>query len=232
MPVGSMFEIDNSDYKRLEQFFKRAPKKAAVVTGMMLNEFAVGTREEVFKYMPEKMTIRRPGFLRSRIQYTKSRYSLPIGSQASIVGSVPVGKFKGWAEQGAGLPAQRKRLATIKGRRGNQKNIIPQRFRLRKRFESPKYFPGGSPSRRAMTMLLMLDRQEFKGPFILVGHPNATDGLYQFRSGKLVMLQNFESDKLQPERLPWLTDSRARYFLKTDMNKLWGQKLKRVLKFK
>jgi hypothetical protein len=227
-----LFSIDPKNHKRLEKFFKSAPRKMAVATGMLLTSFAFGTREEILKVLPEKLTIRSEGFMKSRIRVSKSHFRQPIDSQVSEVGSVGIGEFSGWAEQEAGITTKRKRLATMGGRLGSVKKKIPRKFRLRRRFESPTYFPGNSPHHRAIVMLNILQRDHFKDPFLVLGHKTAKPGLYRFKSDRLKMIQDLDPKNLQPKRLAWLSISRARYFASIQMDVEWGKVLKRILKFR
>jgi hypothetical protein len=228
-----IFAIDQSNLKRLEKFWKRAPRQFQAATGMLLNNFAYGTREEILKYLPEKMTIRKEAFMRARVKYRKTSTAIPIDSQESEVGSTYIGNsnFSGWAEQEARFTTKRKHLATIPGRRGKKEKIIPKKYRINRRFKKSKEYPGDTGQRRTFLMLQILQREGFQDPFIINEHPKFRKGLYQFKSGILQMLVEFEPDKLQPKALAWLSESRARYFGGINMTVEWGKVLQRILKF-
>lgn len=228
-----IFAIDGRNLKRLEKFWQRSPKKFKIAVGMLLNNFAFGTREEILKYLPQKMIIRNEGFVRHRIKVKKTATSIPIHSQESEVGSVLLGgsKFSGWSEQEARTTTKRKHLATIKGRRGSKKKRIPRKYRMRGVFAKSSMFAGRTGIMRTFIMLQTFRQNEYKEPFIIHEHPGFRKGLYKFESGTLHMLIDLEPKNLQPRGLAWLSESRDRYFGHVNMSVEWGKVLKRILKF-
>ncbi len=230
------FTLDKKQLKDLEKFYKQAPKQFAAATGMLLNNFAFGTRAQAPRSMAKGMIIRDERFVKSKIRVKKSRFRPPIESQVSTVGSIAGPRFTGWLEQETGAQPNRTRVFHLSARAGSKKRRAPPRFRLRpgNNPPTPDGFPGKSPHHRAIVMLQHLGRQGFKRPFVIKGHKRAKAGLYKFGRGRkghkrLVMLQRFEK-RPAPKRFQWMRRSRKDYMGSINLVAEWRNVLQRSLK--
>lgn len=234
--AGEMFQMDIRDLLKLRRYYKKSPRSFAAAVGMLLNNFAFGTRAEVFRVMPTLMTIRNKRFLETRIRAKKTHLRLPISSQQSETGSIGAKRFTAWEEQELGKRTKRTRVASILARGAKQKQIKrPFRLRPGMNFPTPDDFPGRSGHHRAIVMLQKLGREGYKKPFIVLKHKRITPGLYKFKGGrgakrKLRMLQSFKPARLQPRRIRWLTISRRKYLSGMNLRREWAIVIERTLK--
>lgn len=213
-------------------FYAKAPKKFARATGAMLNEFAFGTRNTSIEVIRERMTVRNPRFVESRLQVDKAVGRLPIQGQKALMGSVRSPRFSGWEEQQTGARTARERTINLLARGGGTKRQVPPRYRLKsgKQFESYKNYPGRGVERRTIVMLQQLDRQRWKQPFVIHKKKGMIPGLYKFKRRKPRLLQVFVPRRAQPKKVPWITMARERFFQRADIRALWAQTLRPALR--
>lgn len=178
---------DFKDLLAFRDIYKRAPQKVPRISAAILNDMAFETRTAAIDNINHDMTIRRPNFVRRQMRVSKASPS----RQVARVGSLPLGNFSGWAEQETGQQGDRSRFATIEGRRGSRRNIIPPRFRLNKSFPT-------QGNTRIGAFLAIMERQKGKKPFIMKG------GLFKFvGKRKIRMLQGFERPA-KTRRTQWM----------------------------
>jgi hypothetical protein len=229
-----MFDVDLTMIRGLEAIYRKTPKFFAKATGDMLNEFAFGTRVEAFYEIASRMTVRNPRFVSSRLQVTKSKRSLPVAGQVSVMGSKATDRFSGWTEQQLGTKTARERVITVLARMGNFKRQAAPKARLKPSNEFLSYHDirlksGNSAEQRSIVLIRMLARAKSTQPFILTRKNGMKPGLYRLKGGKVKLLQRFERE--QPQRIPWITNARARYFRDTDIKRLWHKTFERELQY-
>jgi hypothetical protein len=239
MPLAT-FSVDVSSLSDLADIFEQAPKQFTAATGMLLNQFAFGTRDEALRLMPQIITIRDPRFLKRQLRVQKSKFKGSLGALESVFGSVHAPRFTGWKEQQLGKKTPRHRVFTTLGRvGGTTKGKASRGARLRDlaKFPRPEDYIGQSDEHRAIVMLRVLQRQKFNRPFIIHGHRKISPGVYKFkgRGSKkkprpIKMLQSFKPRKVQPRRIDWLLKSRNKYFARVNTFRLWEQVLTRAWK--
>jgi hypothetical protein len=220
-------------------------------TAQMLTEMAVQSKTTIEGWLEGKMILRAPKFIKSKIRWKRAKSFKPIDQQFSTVGSIEVkkssarGAFSGLVEQETGKRTKRKRVATIKGRRGSKRHRLKPTARLKRRdFPSKEGFPGrdnwmestGLADRFGSTfddfqiwgMLRYLDRDNWRKPFIITGHSSIPPGVYQFGTKRnqhggreIVLLNAMDPKRKQPRVNRWMTHSIRRYFRRTDLDKEW-----------
>ncbi len=236
-----MFALEDRDLKRLWLFYMRQPKRFAVATGMMLNNFAFGVRDTIVKdVLPSRMVVRSPRFVQSRVRVSKSHFREPIASQESRVGSIASKRFTGWIEQEGGASSLRTRTAHLLSRKGDRKGLHKSPFRMKRTndFEDPddtKVKGASTPHTRAVVMIQMISRRKGrKKPFMIHGHKNMKSGLYKIGRGrrgkqKIQMLQRFDSPKARSiKRVRWMKISRTVYFSRLNLRSMWVKVLNKL----
>jgi len=231
MPA-QLFEVDFSELERLEELYQRAPRQFARAIGSMLNEFAFGTRNTSIEVIRERMVVRNPGFVSSRLRVEKSDKRPPIDALKSIVGSIRSPRFSGWEEQQTGVRTARERVINLLARGRSRKKRAAPRFRLKpgREFESYKNYPGKGIEGRTIIMMQKLDRQRYKQPFLVHEKRGMSPGLYKFHRRKPRLLQLFDPRRAQPKKIPWMTMARDRFFQRADIRRLWARELEIRLK--
>lgn len=230
------FTLDVKDLIKLRKFYKRAPHLFARATASMLNSFAFGTRTQAIKTIKQKMTVRNERFVNSRMRVERARGS-SILQQEAIAGSIESPRFSGWAEQELGTPTSRTRVANVLARGGNFNRQIKPSLRLKpgRDFPDANDFKGGDETTRTATLINSAKRGKTRRPFIIGKNLKGKlrtlkSGLYRVRRKKLERLQSFEPQKVQPKRIRWMTIARKEYFKRTNVKRLWGRTLERILK--
>jgi hypothetical protein len=241
MVLGAqIFQLNLSELRALDRFYKRAPKQFGRASAIVLNEFAFNTRSEAFDYMVQRMVIRDTRFLKSRIQVRKARAFDPVRVQESEIGSIETQRFTGWIEQETGKEADKTRTASLLARGGKGGKIkSTARLKPNNDFPEPKDYPGKNAHHKAIVMMQILSRAKGrKKPFKVYGHRTMKPGLYKFGRGRrgrqrIDLLQRFEDrDARTVHRVKWLTEGRRRMFSRINLQAVWGKALRRVLKLK
>lgn len=243
--AGINMEFHSLDLIYLRRFFLRSPKMFARCTGMLMNNFAFGSRIETMKLLEAKMIIRNPGLLRTAIRVTKSHLREPISTQVSTIGSVARLRFSGWEEQETGKKTLRKRVASLAGRKGHMINRIPGKYRMRHAFITVSPFSDstyGPPTKehadfKVPRILRALARIDYAEPFMIVGYDKLPAGLYKFDEGKdakgrrkLSLLQFFQPKKKQPKINKWRLSGVRNYMKSISLKREWGLVVDRALK--
>jgi hypothetical protein len=244
MPADDLFQFKSRDLINLRKFYKRAPKKFAAASGMLLNNFAFGSRLGSIEVIHQGMVVRSAGFVHSRLQVKKSHFREPISSQVAEMGSVSdrSGRFTGWREQELGQRKSRKKFATLRARKNIKQRIVQRKFRLDAPFITPSRYPkrrgfkGKNIDQRIMIMLKTLDRMNYPAPFKILGHSRIPSGLYIFGGGRtqhdqreLEAVQLFGRPK-RTKRVRWLSGGTKRYFGRINLRREWARVIDRVLK--
>ena len=235
--MGSqMFNVDQSKLVDLRKFYKAAPRKFGVASGMLLNNLAFGTRKEAIETIHRHMTVRSKAFVARSIVVNKAVFAASLMQQKSEVGSIRRPRFSGWIEQETGKATNSTRAFLLAGRGGQKKRKAAPSARLRPAFKplKPESMGGASANivgfhHRAQVLLMWTYRNKWRKPFIIRGHKKIKPGLYRWKGSKLKKLQTFTPKNKQPKKFQWMKLSRGRYLFKTDMNRQWDIVLTRLL---
>lgn len=232
-----MFDMDKKKIIELIKFYQRAPKKFGVASGMLLNNFAFGTREKAIGTIHAGMTVRSEAFVKRSIVVNKANFRAPMMSQRSEVGSIARPRFSGWIEQETGKATDRTRAFLLEARKGQKKKKAMPSTRLKpsKIILKPEDMGGSSANitgfhHRAQVLLMWTWRNKWRKPFMIRGHKRLKAGLYKWKGKKLRKLQTFKPRRKQPRKFPWLTISRNKFLRGVNVAREWERVLKRVVK--
>lgn len=232
-----MFALKVRNEKDLQRIFKHYPVLFAKASGDYLSLLSGGTWEKAREEtIPHLFTMRKKAFVQGRVRFKKSHGRSPISSQKSETGAVQdKPRYSSLVEAESGKRTKRKRVFQRAGRiGGNKKKQARSLARLKpgKSFFNPNTIkPKGDKGahHRAVVMLAILDRRNYKEPFMVWGHKNMRKGLYKRVRGKVRMLQNFESKNLQPKRLKWLSIASKGFMNELNEQAVWHLLLHRRL---
>lgn len=227
------FEYIGSGIHEFWKFMNEAPREFTAISAEVLNAHAFGTRKLAIREIFKQMTIRNPGFVRSRIRVVRASMFAPFSLQQSEVGSVETERFSGWAEQETGQKSEMKRSPTLAARRKDKKKRISSLLRMHKGkiFKSPLDAKGGTDAQRAISLLFWMSRRR-REAFVVFGHPRIKSGFYAFKGRakpgerKLELIQDFE--RLQAKVNPWMKAARDEYIRRVDIEKVWRRATKKV----
>lgn len=239
-PIGyvfsmtGIFDMDKRDLKKLQRFMKESPKEFRAATAGVLNSLAFGTRKNDIQNLNRMFIVRNKRFVEGSIRVEKARRG-PIAKQMAITGSVRRPRFSGWTEQEYGRPTKRTKQHTTTGRGGSRRKQVSARYRMKPgrkyiRAEniSPKISRYKSPQHRTVIFLNMMRRRK-REPFYIT-HPigGMKRGLYEFKSGRLLLIASTENIR-QPKRRQWRTQSIRQLTMSNDMKKIWQDNINRII---
>lgn len=193
--------------KEAERFFRDKAKLMRKVKLGMLNNLAFETRKMMLEEVQKSMTIRSPGFVKGSLRLKKATFR----DQKTIVGSIKRPRFTGWEEQETGKKPDRKRTQSVAARRGNFKNRVAPRFRLKK--GSKKAIrPSDVKLRDDVSFpdipgfLQILNRKRFRQPFFIpIAYKRLQKGIYIFRANKIKRVQNLNPANKRLKQNKWVT---------------------------
>lgn len=218
-----MFNMSNSDLKKLKRFMKESPREFKIASSGTLNSLAFKTREYDIENLTRSMIIRNPRFLKSGIRIEKSRPS----TQMSSVFSINRGSHTGWKEQEDG--GYMDRTNTLSARGGSKTKVMLRRARLRpgNKIYKPSDYKLKSYMSSYMFMMRMINNSG-GGEFLLSRQTGKlSPGLYSVRKEKVSKLQDF--DRARVKRTNWRTSSLRSLVVRNDISKMWRENIKRVL---
>lgn len=228
---NELFQIDLTNLINLRKFYKKAPKQFFKAANATLNSFAFGTRKKSLNIIKNKMTIRNQKFVSGSLRVQKST-GTNINNLKSEVGSIKRQRFTGWKEQELGSKPERSRSVT-KFARGSKIRKLRPSFRMKPSNDflsaDDFEFKGVKSQNKSIALLSMLRRRKHRKPFILKSG-KFKPGLYVFRRKKIKRIQTFKQTK-KPKRISWMQGGRREFFRTADINKIWAESIRRVLKF-
>lgn len=229
--MSELFQIDLANLINLRKFYKKAPKQFLKAANATLNSFAFGTRKRSLEIIKKKMTVRNQKFVAGSLRVQKSTGS-NIDNARSEVGSIFRPRFTGWKEQESGTKPERTRSITRFARGTKNRRLRPS-FKMRpgNNFLDADDFQIRGSGDRTVVFLQMLARRKHRKPFIIKGSSKFKSGLYVFRRKKIKRIQEFKQTK-KIKRVPWMSGGRKEFFRTADVNKIWAESLRRVLKFR
>ena len=227
------------ELKALRKWYSKQPKLVQKATGMMLNNFAFGTRTAAIVEIGATMTVRNPTYVASRVRVTKTSLSTSINQQRSYVGSIAGARFSGWVEQELGATTQRNRFGTVASRGGDISKQMRPSNRLKPGTDVVKisdYHPRGGDGNYGGFLAMLYRRKERKlikikgGFYKLPGSVKelagpTTSGMALHKALELMQ----EMKRKQPKRNRWLRRARAVYFKQTDLSAMWKLTLARLV---
>ena len=194
----------------------KAIKRATAFT---LNDMAERDSKKSSDILKRDLTVRTPKFFEpaktnkkttSGFKLRTARVSASIKRQFSEAGSVKRPRFTGWRENQYGTKQNRSSISTSFARGNNQKKVVKRSLRLDKMNNAPKDSDFGSGQTGSTIMLRKLQRENYKGVFIVTNHNKMRKGAYKFtgraRKGKLKnvsMVKKFDVDYKRTKRNRW-----------------------------
>jgi hypothetical protein len=228
-----LFDIDLANLVNLQRFYSKAPKQFIRAANSTLNSFAFGTRRKSIEIIEKELTIRNQKFTRGSLRVQKSTAS-NLSSARAEVGSIRRPRFTGWKEQELGSRPERTRSITRFARGTKNRRLRPS-FRMRpgSNFLDEDDFQlsekGVKERNRSIVMLQILRRRKHRKPFVLRSG-RFKPGLYVFRRKKVKRIQTFK-DKRRIKRVAWMSGGRREFFRDADIDQIWAESLRRVLRF-
>ena len=224
-----MFSVDRSELKKFQALLKKAPGKMKWAVREVANSQAFAARVLYPEELNRSMTVRSKGFVKSSFRVLKAD-----SSGTAYTGSVKRDRFTGWAEQLIGKKTDRTRVPTLAARGGSFQRKITGSARMRSnnKFKKRQHYRARSPAASARRMVAVLRNTRHTKPFIIKGHNNAPDGLYRIKSKRLVMLQNFESDGVQPKRDEFMQRANRRMDKEFNVRRAWANAFKKVFPYR
>lgn len=236
--MTAVFTTDLREMRAFAKWARSNPRGLRVAGGMMLNQMAFGSKEEIGKVIEGEFTLRKPKFVKGRIRVQKAVFSQTMDLQVSAVGAIQdKPRFSSLVEQQTGDRAKRGTTASIRGRSGSKRKMIAPSARFRKRHRlAGNIARSGNANNRIMIGLKVMAKQGVKTPFVIRGHKQIPDGLYRFIKGKtkfgqrnIGILRRFDKNRAQPKRFKWLTIGVKRYFARHNPQREWIRIGRRVV---
>ena len=223
---AELFDIDLKDIKRLQKFYKRAPRLFAKAAAGTLNAFAFGTRKEALKIIGRKFIIRDPKFVASNVRVQKARANVPLHRLIAGTGGSVRPRYTALAEQETGKAGKRDRTFTLNARGGDKQSKAKGWARLKPgaNYPSPgkENLSGLTGKKRIVAFLSILNESKRAQTFILRRRfGRFKRGLYRFRQGKIKQLQSFDARK-PPRRVRWLTGGRQKFMTRGNILTSWA----------
>lgn len=185
-------------------------KKAISFT---LNEMAFQDGKKSAQILKADLTVRTPKFMvnptlskktTSGFRLKTSRTSGNINNMYSEVGSVKRPRFTGWRENQYGEKQTTTRLPTAVARGNSNKSVVKRSLRQDKIESSPSDKDYGSGHKGSIVMLRKLQREKYKGTFVVTNHKKMKPGAYKFkgrsRKNRLRQVQMIQAYKQNPKK--------------------------------
>lgn len=235
--MAEVLEISNRDLKLLAKLFKRAPLKMGAAGARVLNSMAFSLKNINFRVLEKELTIRSPGFVKSRLRVSMARTG-PINTLEAEAGSITGDRFTGWKEQQYGTPVERKRTHTRYARGGSWQGKVRQG--LRSRQKNPMYRMSDfniknakNKKHRLIIFLQILDKKKISDRFDFPGYlGRMNSAVYQMKNGKIRGVYRGPSYKIQPQRIPWMDKSIDILLREYNPTDVWRQAVKYVFRLK
>ena len=232
--MSTIFEYNDTSFKNFSKFYDKAPKRARKATARMLSKFAFGVRNQAIKEIKETMNVRNARFVERQMRF-KSAKPINIDSQESGAGSVSVRGFSGWEENAKGSRDPRTRTQSLLAR-GNSwgKKVRPSvRMKPANEFTSEGDFKLPDGKRKMPAYFAKIRTKRKNKPFIIKKkYKSMPKGLYVFKRGKIMKLQNLDPKPKSIRKNPWLRTARRKFFSKNSIEDLWKESMEDMFKLK
>ena len=235
--TANTFSMSTGDLKALARLFKKSPRKMAQVAAGVLNTEAFGLRTSILKVLDKEMTIRSPGFVKSRVRVVKARTG-PINSIESESGSIFGDRFDGWKSSQFGTSSLRKWVPSKFSRGGTwrQKVRLGMRHRQGKKIYKISDFHitnAKNKEHRLIIYLQMLDKRKIKDRFLFPGElGRMNEGDYTLRNGKIRGIHHRKEEVKRTKRTKWMDKSIDVLLKEVDPQAIWERNVKHVFRFK
>jgi hypothetical protein len=234
--MPGIFEIDQTDLKKLVKFYKRAPKEFQAAAAGVLNSQAFTLKKINNRAINSMMTIRDPKFVSRALHVVKAR-ATDINKMESMAGSVSKPRFSGWIEQETGQKTTRTRKILLDARAGSWKSRARGYGKMRpaKEFYDESDFQGKHTEQRIAIMLSMMRKGTAqRKPFLIKKKMSGKigrmgPGLYRLKAKKTYKLQTIKAKGVQPKRKKWMTASVEKLSSEFDLKGAWEENIKRIL---
>lgn len=233
--MSKSFYMDMRGFKELKKFFKKAPKLFQPVCANVLTSYAFETRKYDIKNINESMIVRNQRFIQSSIK-VKIAKNQSVQKQHSKVYTVTRARWTGLKEQQYGTPPLRKRSITKHARKGNKRNVVTGRARLKSqnKFWKPEQYSGRSYPAKFYFMMRVLNTRGGINNFILTRnlktrHGSLGAGMYQIKGRKIKKLQDFER-RLTTRRIPWRSRSLVNLSSRNKTTEIWRRSLNHIIR--
>ena len=234
---SEIFSMSTKDLKALARLFKKSPLKMGKVAAGVLNTEAFGLRTSILKVFDKEMTIRSPGFVKSRVRVVKARTG-PINSIESEAGSVFADRFDGWKEQQYGTKSQRKLVPTKFSRGGDWSGKVKSGFRSQPKNPMWKISDFGisnakNKKHRLIIYLQILDKQKKGKRFFFPGSMGKMNaGIYKNMDGSIRGIKNPRSRVAATRRFKWMDKSLVKLRKEINPQETWERNVKFVFRLK
>ena len=238
MIAGSeMFSMSTRDLKALARLFKKSPLKMGKVAAGVLNTEAFGLRTSILKVLDKEMTIRSPGFVKSRVRVNKAKTG-PINSIESEAGSIFSDRFDGWKSSQFGTSSLRKWVPSKFSRGGTWRRKVRLGMRHgqgKKIFKISDFHITNAKNKehRLIIYLQMLDKRKIKVRFLFpseLGRMN--EGDYTMNGGKIRGIHHRKEEVKQTKRTRWMDKSIDVLLKEVDPQAIWERNVKHVFRLK
>jgi len=210
-----------NELKGLKRWYGDQPDRVRRAAGMMLNDFAFGTRTQAIKTINDSMTVRKEKFVSGRVQVKKANINKPVSRQMSVTGSARKvkskknGAFSGWEEQEYGKGPVRNRYQTMAARNNQEKKQVRPIVRLKPGRKVLKKSDYGMTGKHTAGQFLAAAKRKKENRLVRIGGV-----IFKRRRKEFEPVQILSKPK-RTRRLKWMLMSRNRYFQKTNLDKLW-----------
>lgn len=235
--TANTFSMSTRDLKALARLFKKSPRKMAQVAAGVLNTEAFGLRTSILKILDKEMTIRSPGFVKSRVRVVKARTG-PINSIESETGSIFSDRFSGWKEQQFGTESDRESVPTRFSRGGSWQGRM--RASLRSRQKNPLWRMSDfnitnakNKKHRLIIYLQILDKRKIKQRFFFPGSlGKMRPTVYKRQGEKFRGVSNPKQKLKKTARIPWMDKSIDLLLKDVSPQAIWERNVKHVFRLK
>ncbi len=235
--TANTFSMSTGDLKALARLFKKSPRKMAQVAAGVLNTEAFGLRTSILKTLDKEMTIRSPGFVKSRVRVVKARTG-PINSIESETGSIFSDRFSGWKEQQFGTASNREDVPTRFSRGGSWQGRM--RASLRSRQKNPMWRMSDfnitnakNKKHRLIIYLQMLDQRKIRQRFFFPGRLGKMQPtVYKLQGSNFRSIYNPKQKVKKTKRILWMNKSIDLLLKEVNPQSIWERNVKFVFRLK
>lgn len=235
--MSEMFSMSTPDLKLLAKLFRKSPRKIQRVAAGVLNSEAFGLRTTILKTLEKNMTIRSPGFVKSRVKVVKAKPG-PINNLESDAGSIFSDRFSGWIEQQTGRKSARDRVPSKFSRGGTWGGRMKPSLRSRQknplwRMSDFDIDNAKNKKHRLIIYLQILDKRKIKQRFYFPGRlGKMNEKVYKFQSKKIRGIYNPVGQVSQPRRFRWMDKSIDLLLKEVSPQQLWEKNVKFIFRLR
>ena len=238
--MAEFFDVDLVELNAYAVLNRAKQYQLRQAVGRQLNAYATMTRETIIDdTFPDLFDMRQAtkGLIKNTMRAEFANFNQPIASMQSSTYSRNFKRSGGFESQQKGQAPKgvnrfAKRRPTLAARRGNKRNRMLVRARLKGDITQAHELPRGNFKRtdrdwQSIIGAQMLNRQGSKDPFIIRDKDDQLKyGLYAWDKKKLNMLQSFEGGIPSVKRYRWMDKAVSTMFRKANIDRIWWKSLK------